>query len=88
MELPTRAAHMGGYYIDAVAGESRYMTDQGIRELLRYAELGYNRLTPQDFDGNLFTGEIFKRGTRKTAKRKANRIMRRKVRVDLRCNEW
>lgn len=78
MELPGKAVLTGGYYIEAIMQAHRYIPRDRMND----------RIKPWELDGSIWTGQEFKAGTRRSAKRKANRILRRKVRVDLRLGEW
>lgn len=78
MELPVRANLTGGYYIDAIRRVHRYIPRSRMND----------RIKPWELDGSIWTGQEFKAATRKTAKRKANRILRRRVRLDLRHGTW
>ena len=78
MNLPEKPVVTGGYYLDAVDKVSRYVHPD---------RRAYVR-KPWEMDGDVWTGTDFHAGTRKKAKRAANRIMRHRVRLDLRINEW
>lgn len=80
MQLPVKAVLTGGFYIDAIRPSGRYLPEAVTRD--------NDRIKPWEMDGQLWTGQEYKAGTRKTAKRKANRILRRKVRLDLRTGSW